>query len=57
MMGAINSACNPVLYCLFMPSFRRALSNTILPCIVKNNDDTSQEGSSASTAETTDSHT
>ena len=34
-MGAINSACNPVFYSMFMPSFRRALLNTVAPCVMK----------------------
>ena len=31
--GTINSSCNPIFYCLYMPSFRHALLKTFLPCI------------------------
>ena len=35
LMGSINSACNPIFYCLFMPSFRRAVTRTFMPCAMK----------------------
>ena len=33
--GGINSSCNPAIYCVFMPSFRRALVKTFFPCFHK----------------------
>ena len=54
--GGINSACNPAFYCLFMPSFRRALIKTFFPCLEKEgkrdadncSDNSSRTGTSSS---------
>lgn len=50
--GAINSSCNPVFYCIFMPGFRRALLKTFVPCF-KNFTRSTSERSSESNSGTT----
>ena len=47
--GAINSACNPPFYFLFMPSFRRAVMVTFFPCAVKREEVTKKGDTSVST--------
>ncbi len=51
-MGAINSACNPIFYVVFMPSFRRAMMATFLPCVATKPPD-AQDRPTASSSVTT----
>ena len=48
--GAINSACNPVFYYMYMPSFRRAVIRTVLPCVKKNDSETSTSNNTTETS-------
>ena len=32
-MSSVNSAANPFLYFAFMPTFRRSVKKTLLPCV------------------------
>ena len=35
-MSSVNSAANPFLYFAFMPTFRRSIKKTFLPCLGAN---------------------
>ena len=48
-MVSINAAVNPILYWLFMPSFRQAVLNTFVPSGVKNIGETDRDSSQGST--------